>query len=116
MTVIKGLTLSLTLAAAGVFAHAAAPSGSTPVPPPRLKAISARMDAKGASLVVEASEPVPYLTTRPDPLTVFLDFRNVDAQRVTKKVPANTKSPIAGVTVESVDELGGSISRVRIRL
>ena len=37
----------------------------------RLKAISSRVSAKGASLVIEASEPVAYVATRPDPLTLL---------------------------------------------
>jgi hypothetical protein len=43
----------------------------------RLKTITSRVDSKGTSLVVESSEPVPYVTTRPDALTVVLELRNV---------------------------------------
>ena len=51
----------------------------------RLKTISARVSAKGASLVIEATEPVAYVATRPDPLTVLLDFRNVGADGVDER-------------------------------
>ncbi len=78
MTVNRGLALLLTVAAAGALVNA------SPAPPAvavavRLKAISARVNAKGASLVIEATEPVAYTTSRPDPLTLLLDFRNVAA-------------------------------------
>jgi len=82
----------------------------------RLKTISAKVSGKGASLVIEASEPVAYVATRPDPLTVLLDFRNVGADGVTNSVVANAKSPIASVAVEASESLGAPASRVRIAL
>jgi type IV pilus assembly protein PilQ len=114
MTVNRGLALLLTVAAAGALVDA------SPAPPAiaavRLKAISARVNAKGASLVIEASEPVAYTTSRPDPLTLLLDFRNVAANDVANSVLADVKSPIARVTVEATETLGASASRVRIAL
>jgi type IV pilus secretin PilQ/predicted competence protein len=115
MTVNRGLALLLTVGAAGAFVNA------SPAPPAaaavvRLKAISARVNAKGASLVIEASEPVGYTTSRPDPLTLLLDFRNVAANDVANSVTADVKSPIAHVTVEATETLGASASRVRIAL
>jgi type IV pilus assembly protein PilQ len=115
MTVNRGLALLLTVAAAGAFVNA------SPAPPAvaaavRLKAISARVNAKGASLLIEASEPVAYTTSRPDPLTLLLDFRNVAANDVANSVAADVKSPIAHVTVEATETLGASASRVRIAL
>jgi hypothetical protein len=54
MTVNRGLALLLTVAAAGAFVNAspAPPAAAAAV---QLKAISARVNAKGASLVIEAS-------------------------------------------------------------
>ena len=115
MTVNRGLALLLTVAAASALVNA------SPAPPDaavavRLKAISARVNTKGASLVIEASEPVAYTTSRPDPLTLLLDFRNVAATDVANSVAADVKSPIAHVTVEATETLGASASRVRIAL
>ena len=73
------------------------------------------MNGKGASLVIEATEPVPYVATRPDPLTVYIDFRNVAADGLASFV-ANAKGPIAGVAVEPVRRVGAPASRVRIAL
>ena len=45
--------------------------------------------------MIEASDPVAYTTSRPDPLTLLLDFRNVAANDVANSVAADVKSPIA---------------------
>jgi type IV pilus assembly protein PilQ len=113
MTATRGLALFLTVAAAGAL-RAATPDVTEANP--RLKAISARVGSKGASLTIEASEPVPYSLTRPDPVTVLVDFRNVTMADVANTVVANAKSPIANVSVEPYDALGAPASRVRIVL
>jgi type IV pilus secretin PilQ/predicted competence protein len=114
MTVNRGLALFLTVAAAGALVSASAPPGTPSAV--KLKAISARVNNKGASLVIEASEPVAYTTSRPDPLTVLLDFRNVAGNDVANSVAADVKSPIANVSVEAAESLGAPTSRVRIAL
>jgi type IV pilus assembly protein PilQ len=81
-----------------------------------LKTISARVSSKGASLVIEATEPVPYVATRPDPLTLVIDFRNVGTDGLAKSITPNAKSPIAGVAVEPTESMGTPVSRVRIAL
>src|SRR4029077_19762124 len=70
----------------------------------------------GASLVIEASEPVAYSLTRPDALTVLVDFRNVTHDEVANTVAGNAKGAIAKVTVENVESLGAPTARVRIAL
>jgi type IV pilus secretin PilQ/predicted competence protein len=118
MTVTRGLALCATVAAAGALLHAsdrvAVPNTNTPTV--RLKAISAKVSGKGASLLIEASEPVSYVASRPDPLTLLLDFRNVGAEGVANSVAANARSPIVSVAVESAQSLGAPASRVRIAL
>src|SRR5687768_17722788 len=46
---------------------------------PALKSISSRLDGAVSTVLIEASEPVAYLTSQPDPLTVLVDLRNVAA-------------------------------------
>lgn len=118
MTVTRCLALCTTVAAAGALLHASdRPLGSNAtVPSVRLTTISAKVNGKGASLVIEASEPVSYVASRPDPLTLLLDFRNVGAEGVANSVAANAKSPIASVAVEAAESLGAPASRVRIAL
>ena len=94
MTGTRGLALFLTVAAAGAL-RAAAPDAA--VSSARLTAISTHVGSKGASLTIEASEPVGYSLTRPDPTTVLVDFRNVTMADVANTVAAEVKSPIAHV-------------------
>jgi type IV pilus assembly protein PilQ len=111
----RALYLSLALAAAwGAVSHAAA--GVSKVSEARLTAITSRVNARNASLVIEASEPVPYVATRPDSLTLVLDFRNVGAASVAKIAKLDPSSPIAGVAVEAAESMGSPVSRVRISL
>ena len=69
------------LGAVGVAAALAATLGAAGAAPPqaRLNAISALTEGRTVTVVIEASEPVPYVTAQPDPLTVVIDLRNVSA-------------------------------------
>src|SRR6267378_767557 len=120
MTLNRGIALLVTVAAAGALVNASGTAGgpvTTPAPATvRLKAISARVSSKGASLVIEATEPVAYVQSRPDPLTLLLDFRNVGAEGVANTVAATEKSPIAGVSIEAAESMGAPASRVRVAL
>jgi type IV pilus secretin PilQ/predicted competence protein len=115
--VIRGLALVLTVAVAGTLVSASGrPEPDTAVTGAHLKTISLRAHAKGSSLVIEATDPVGYVATQPDPLTLLLDLRNVAADGVTNSAATGTRSPIAGVAVRS-DEINGAItSRVTITL
>lgn len=114
MTVTRGLAPFLTFVLAAVPGHLPGSAAESPALKARLTAVSARANANGASLVIEASEPVPYLTTRPDPLTVLIDFRNVRAEGIA--ITARGQGPIADVSVEAAEALGAPASRVRISL
>ena len=81
----------------------------------RLKTITSRLSARGASLVIEATEPVPYVATQPDPLTLLLDLRNVASDGVANRVPVSTSALIAGVELEAADSMGSPVSRIRGR-
>jgi type IV pilus assembly protein PilQ len=123
VNVIKGSVPVLAVALTGVLVTASSPdssSGVTTTPAIRLKTISSRVTSKGTSLVIEATEPVPYVATRPDPLTLLIDFRNVAADTVTSSVAADDKSAIASVVVENSDQGDGAAGpaspRVRIKL
>ena len=86
MTVTKGVALFLFVTLAGVAAGVSGRAAGASVAGPRLTAISSRVHGKGASLVIQATAPVPYVATRPDPLTVFVDFRNVGAEGLQNSV------------------------------
>ncbi len=86
-------------------------------PHARLNSISAKASARGASVVLEASEPVAYVTSRPDPLTVLVDLRDATASGVANRVAASPAGPVAAVTVEdAVGSDGAAVARVRVLL
>ena len=116
MRVTKGYALLVAVVLAGALAGASSEesrNGTTAAPIVRLKTITSRATSAGTSLVIEASDPVPYVATRPDPLTVYIDFRNVSVDGLAS-FAANAKGPIAGVAIEP-GEAGGS-PRVRVNL
>ena len=117
MTLTRGIALIATIAAAGALAQTpTAANGRAPESTVRLKAISSRVHSKGASLVIETTEPVAYVASQPDPLTVLLDFRNVDSNGVTNSVASTVNSPMTSVTVEPAESTSEPGSRVRIEL
>jgi type IV pilus assembly protein PilQ len=109
----------------GALVSASSPesnSGATAAPAIRLKTISSRVTSKGTSLVIEATEPVPYVATRPDPLTLLIDFRNVAADAVISTVAPDEKSAIESVAIEQAQAQaeaggdGGGLTGPRIRI
>jgi len=60
--------LALALSASRPFAMGGAET-------PALRSISSRLDGAISTVLIEASEPVAYLTSQPDPLTLFVDLR-----------------------------------------
>jgi type IV pilus secretin PilQ/predicted competence protein len=84
-------------------------------PAVRLKTITSHATSTGTSIVIEASDPVPYVATRPDPLTLYIDFRNVSADGLASFV-SRGNAPIADVAVEPGDRASGGSPRVRINL
>jgi len=116
VTGIRTVALSLALAAAAALTSipgAAAGPGTASV---RLKSISAKLGAKGSSLVIEATEPVPYLASAPDVLTLLVDLHNVSGEGVVNNVRNVPGSPISNVSVEAGEALGVTTSRIRVGL
>jgi type IV pilus assembly protein PilQ len=99
-------------ALAGPGAVTGAASGG--VETPQLRAVSSRLDGGVSAVVIEATEPVAYVTTQPDPLTVLVDLRNVTAGGV--QLPT-TKAPVRDVRVEQRSATDGTpLARVRVNL
>jgi len=110
------LPLSLAVAAVAALTSipgSAAGPGAASV---RLKSITAKVGAKGSSLVIEATEPVPYLASAPDLLTLLLDLQNVSGDGVANTVTSAPGSPISSVAVEAGESAGVPTSRVRVGL
>ncbi len=116
----RAIALFTALASAGLLTNIPGlAAGNAAGATVRLTNISTRVHAKGASLVIEATEPVPYLTARPDPLTVLVDLRNVGSEEAATLAGALKSvqgSPIAHVAVVSAESNGEPVSRVRVEL
>jgi type IV pilus assembly protein PilQ len=112
---LKPLYVLFSLVLAGTLVAAAGPAGTEPGIV-QLKAISARANGAGTSLVIEATGPTAYVTTRPDAFTVYVDFRNVGVGAVSNRFAADSKSPIAAVEVQTTESMGEPVSRVHIKL
>jgi type IV pilus assembly protein PilQ len=100
-----------------VIAAFAAVEPSPPPPRARLSAVSAKASVRGATVLIEASEPVAYVTTRPDPLTVLVDLRNVSTAGAANRIATSPVGPIAAVTFEDARASdGAAVARVRVLL
>ncbi len=110
------MALFLTVSLAAAFSQVSRAAGGANVADARLTSITSRLSAKSASLVIEASQPVPYVTTRPDALTLVLDFRNVSLDKLSSMAQFDEKGPIARVAVEATESMGSPVSRVRVTL
>ena len=65
---------------------------------------------------IETSDPVAYVTSRPDPLTLFIDLREVDASGA-RNALLGAKGIVSGAAVEEATGADGArVARVRIRL
>jgi len=83
---------------------------------PALKSISSRLDGAVSTVLIEASEPVAYLTSQPDPLTVLVDLRNVRPDRLDAP-SVNALAPVTGVALEEAKAPDGApVARVRVSL
>jgi type IV pilus assembly protein PilQ len=83
----------------------------------RLTGISARSGGDITSVLIEASEPTAYVTTRPDPLTVLVDLRHVSASGAVNTVAPVPGGPLRAVTVEEAKAPDGAVlARVRLAL
>jgi type IV pilus assembly protein PilQ len=102
---ISRLTAAAVLvAAAGIIVDA------TPAP---VRLVGA--SAQGDSLLIEATEPVAYSVSRPDPLTLVVDMRNVSVGDARSEIPK--QGAIASVRFEQATAVDGkSVARVHVAL
>ncbi len=103
----KHLKLPIPAAIACAFGIALT-ADSTPI---RLLGVS----SDGSAVVIKASEPVAYAVSRPDPLTVVVELRNVTVAEAVNDV--ERRDLIAGVSLEQATAADGvAVARVRVAL
>jgi type IV pilus assembly protein PilQ len=110
------------LVLAGLWAAELAPIAFGPAPEnaeaaeSQLTGLSAKAGRRITTVTIETSDPVAYLTHRPDPMTLVVDLREVDAARAAQTV-LQAKGIIAGASVEQATGPDGvRVARLRIRL
>jgi type IV pilus assembly protein PilQ len=112
LALVSGLAIA-GLAATGVVANGGAENGIAANA--ELRAISSKVDGRTSTVMIEATEPVAYVTSQPDPLTVVVDLRNVLAGFLA--APLAPVPPVAHVEVEEATAPDGApLARVILRL
>src|SRR5215213_42811 len=92
------------------------PPPETPAAAPRLKGMSSSAGRRITTVSIETSDPVAYVTSRPDPLTLFIDLRDVDVSAA-RNALLGAKGIVSGAAIEEAAGPDGSrVARVRIRL
>jgi len=85
--------------------------------PVRIEQIRSAVTNGRTAVVIAASEPVAYVSSRPDPFTVLVDLRNASADGLQNDLQAGGPSPLAGVEVETASAPDGSgLVRVKVSL
>ena len=104
--------LAVTMSASGP-----SPISGNDAPTPALRSISSRLDGAVSTVLIETSEPVAYLTSQPDPMTVFVDLRNMTAASLANTPIGTTLAPVVGVDIEDAQAPDGApVARVRVLL
>ena len=116
---ILGALWAANLAPVGAFGPPPGPTQARPGeagPATQLKGLSAKAGRRITTVTIETSDPVAYLTNRPDPMTLVIDLREVEAVGATRTI-LEAKGLVSGGSVEQVrGEDGVRVARVRIRL
>ena len=82
-----------------------------------LKRIASRVDDRAGIISIEASDPVPYVASQPDPRTFVVEMRDVLAVGFADNFKVDPRVPVAGVRVENARTFdGSSVARVSVDL
>jgi type IV pilus assembly protein PilQ len=82
-----------------------------------LRTVASRLDARTGIIAIEASAPVAYVASQPDARTFVVELRDVVATGFADRVALDSRHPVGGVDVESVQAADGTdVARVRLRL
>ena len=112
------LTLLLVLCVAmTVGARAPLAAGGARVDQATLKNIASRVDARVGVISIEASDPVPYIASQPDPRLFVIELRDIVSLGFADNFEPDPRHPFIAVQVETGhDTDGASVARVRIQL
>ncbi|MBF8299824.1 MAG: hypothetical protein HW394_194, partial [Acidobacteria bacterium] len=111
-TTLLALCVAMTVGArAPLAAGGARADGAT------LKKITSRVDGRAGVIAIEASDPVPYVASQPDPRLFVIELRDIAALGVANSFKPDPRHPFAAVQVETGQAADGvSVARVRMLL
>jgi type IV pilus assembly protein PilQ len=82
-----------------------------------LKKIASKVEPLMGIVTIEASDPVAYVASQPDPLTFVLELRHVVSAGYADQFKAHPGHPVSAVRVESTHAPdGGELARVHLTL
>ena len=83
----------------------------------RLVEVTTQTTPASQSILITATEPASYTTHQPDPLTVLVTLRDVDAGDIVSRLTPDSNGPVGAVDVaDAVDDEGAAVAEVRITL
>jgi type IV pilus assembly protein PilQ len=93
------------------------PLGASSTDTAMLKRIASRTDDRAGVISIEASDPVPYVASQPDPRTFVVEMRDVVALGFTDNFQVDPRVPVSRVRVENARAFdGSSVARVSLDL
>jgi hypothetical protein len=101
--------------AAGVRAPLGAAAAG--IEPAFLKRVASRVESRTGVLTSEASAPVPYVTSQPDPRSFVVELRDVVTAGAVDGFKADPRSPITSVRVDTATAVdGAAVARISVAL
>src|SRR5687767_4144676 len=82
-----------------------------------LKKIGSRVDARAGVTAIEASDPVPYVASQPDPQQFVIELRDIVAAGFADNFKPDPRHPFSAVQVETAKGAdGANVARVHVTL
>jgi type IV pilus assembly protein PilQ len=111
-SVVLGLCIAVGLGVMTPYGVTGARAGSA-----MLKKIASKLESNTGVVAIEATAPVPYVASQPDPRTFVVELRDVEASGFDDAFTADPRHPIAGVDVQTAEAFDGvTVTRVRMTL
>ena len=117
----RGMYRSLLLLALSVAITTGASSslaaGGTRVDTATLTNIASRVDSRAGVIAIEASDPVAYVASQPNPQLFVIELRDVESLGFADHFTPDPRHPFVAVTVEPGNAADGArVARVQIQL
>ena len=100
-----------------IGARASLAAGGARVDTATLTNIASRVDGRAGVISIEASDPVAYVASQPDPRLFVIELRDIDSLGFADHFPPDPRHPFVAVEVQAGQAADGArVARVRIQL